>query len=119
MTSGGTDAASAGTGALAGERFGDPGVRYAFGLVVPDEAFIAARWSPTLPAKGQPLKWTGPCTVCTHEHTVEVPDRVVEGVSLQAAPAPSQCRSASFPACAHTSMRAGPRVFSADADDIG
>jgi len=87
MTSGGTDAAGA-TGALAAERSGDPGVRYAIGLVVPDQAFIAASWHATPPAEGRALKWTGPCTKCTHKHTVEVPDRVVEGVSPQAAPAP-------------------------------
>lgn len=70
---------------------GNPKVPYAMGLIVPDEAQAAqirTTWEPTPPTRGEPLKWRGPCVVCTHEHTVEVPYQVVEGAVLQDVPVP-------------------------------
>lgn len=63
---------------------GDPAVRYEFGLIVPDKAVIQTQWTYVPPAAGEPPKWRGPCAMCTHDHLVEVPDRVVNGVVPQA-----------------------------------
>lgn len=82
MASGAADAARA-TGAPAFLGSGNPKVSYAIGLIIPDNDQIRATWTPTPPAEGEPLKWHGPCFACTHQHTVEVPDHVIEGVLLQ------------------------------------
>jgi hypothetical protein len=79
MTTGAADAARA----TDSQGPGGPNVPYAFGLIEPDEDVIRNRWTCTPPAGGEPLKWRGPCVVCTHQHTVEVPDTVVEGALLQ------------------------------------
>lgn len=96
MTPEAADAVSA-TESLAGKESRNPTVPYAFGLIVPDEAQIRATWKPTPPTGGEPLKWRGPCVVCTHLHTVEVPDRVVEGAVPQAAPVPVSVQVRLFP----------------------
>jgi hypothetical protein len=76
------DAASA-TESQAAQGLWAPDVPYAYGLIKPDEDFIRNQWRDIAPAGGEPLKWYGPCVVCTHTHTVEVPDTVIEGGLLQ------------------------------------
>jgi hypothetical protein len=106
MTPETADTASAAT-SPEGVGTGDEHVPYALELIFPGEEHIAG-WECALPKGEQPLTWSGRCSTCRHEISVEVPEYVPAGLNLQAAAVPVSVQIRLFPCLCRGNHAARP-----------